>query len=270
MSALHNLRTCGPAGAAAAPAGPSKGKTVDPTNWGTAGVEPQELSIEAQKRALETWARAPYTVEMTPGRDLPLIPDALEPAPARGDKTDLKRTQKVGNTERPAPGLRCVTAWVEDASDDEAPMIKKPSKPTQADIMKRSSEPSWMPNQSRLPTPLSETMAQKVAEVVGASQRAKSQRASKVASITPLSQITPEGYLGQALRAVKRTESKKLTSKHAEKPSRHDPPSSTSSSSDSGKSSPTQSMSSSSGNGNDVGVHGGESMRASDPNLARL
>ncbi|KAG1744747.1 hypothetical protein EDB19DRAFT_1826893 [Suillus lakei] len=37
--------------------GPSKGKNVDPRNWGGVDLEESELDIEAQREALSTWAR---------------------------------------------------------------------------------------------------------------------------------------------------------------------------------------------------------------------
>ncbi|KAG1758653.1 hypothetical protein EDD22DRAFT_748131, partial [Suillus occidentalis] len=37
--------------------GPSKGKEVDPRNWGGANLEDGELDVEAQKEALSNWER---------------------------------------------------------------------------------------------------------------------------------------------------------------------------------------------------------------------
>ncbi|KAF8222008.1 hypothetical protein L208DRAFT_1324754, partial [Tricholoma matsutake] len=35
--------------------GPSKGKGIDPENWGTLRFEPSELDVNAQKEAIKTW-----------------------------------------------------------------------------------------------------------------------------------------------------------------------------------------------------------------------
>ncbi|KAG2339815.1 hypothetical protein BDR05DRAFT_950798 [Suillus weaverae] len=37
--------------------GPSKGKNVDPRNWGNTDLDESEIDIEAQREAIETWAR---------------------------------------------------------------------------------------------------------------------------------------------------------------------------------------------------------------------
>jgi hypothetical protein len=36
--------------------GPSKGKSVDPQNWGNAGLDELDLDLEGQREALHTWA----------------------------------------------------------------------------------------------------------------------------------------------------------------------------------------------------------------------
>jgi hypothetical protein len=61
--------------------GPSKGKGVDPKNWGALDLDPSELDLDAQKGALETWnvvrdmARAEEDSMTSPVKDITKMKD---------------------------------------------------------------------------------------------------------------------------------------------------------------------------------------------------
>lgn len=67
-------------------AGPSKGKTTDPREWGAAGLDEEELDTDAQRAALESWRAVKAAVETDdsdPGETSIVQERALEAVQAR-------------------------------------------------------------------------------------------------------------------------------------------------------------------------------------------
>jgi len=192
-------------------AGPSKGKGIDPRNWGAAGISPKELTFKVQSHALQAWAAEREAREAE--QCARMAKAYLDKAVAFGNKLSpkelIEHVKKHGYKQvpvKPVEDSNCTTfdikpgtnpkttkkycATVEDTSDDEAPALRVPSMPATVRAGKDTVRTS------RLPTPMSETVAKQVAGTVGVSKRTKSRRVLKVVSITLLSQIAPGSYFG--------------------------------------------------------------------------
>jgi hypothetical protein len=158
--------------------GPSKGKGVDPQNWGAAGIDSSELDVGAQRQAFEAWIAArPPTGQMNAGTPQSGIV-GLSSAPA-DSVGQLKRNERPPHIDR-----NRYKATVEEVSD--------------MDVL--------MPQASRTPfglTPLSDTMAKRVADTVEGCRSKLPVRNRVGSEIKPISQVAPDSYLGKALLGLK-------------------------------------------------------------------
>ncbi|RDB29688.1 Retrovirus-related Pol polyprotein from transposon opus [Hypsizygus marmoreus] len=156
--------------------GPSKGKGPDPQNWGAAGIRLNELDIDAQRREFAAWAAQRVPHEESGGASIaPAVPLLRETVP----KLMVKPKPKYKVT-------------MEDVTDEDEPY----------GYQERKHDIPCAPRKASRPSVMAETVAKKVAEVVETAARAKSKRASRAPSITPLSQVAPQSYLGRALGAL--------------------------------------------------------------------
>lgn len=161
-----NLRVDEPKRPVSRGEGPSnlKGKSVDPRNWGAAGIDPSELDIESQRRAFNTWASA----QNFAGGEI--APEAFAVP-----RSELHRRETPPHVDK-----KHYKATVEEVADNDAPA----------------------PRASRAVkgvTPLSDTMAQCVADTVEGCRSSKPVKARIGTEIKPISQVAPNSYLGKAL-----------------------------------------------------------------------
>ena len=84
-----------------------KGKAVDPTNWGAAGIDPNELDPEAQRREFEKYAPSrTNSPETAPPDDSWRARESTVPIPDSSDDEAADQEKSKGKARNvPAPGL---------------------------------------------------------------------------------------------------------------------------------------------------------------------
>jgi hypothetical protein len=144
--------------------GPSKGKGVDPGNWGAAELSPEEMDADVQEAALASYKVAKELLNKNEAMKKQDAPEEKQ-AQRKAKRHKITRAQK-----KPA-----------QSDDDEEPIRNKD----------RAS--------SKL-TPMSETVAERVANMV---KEKVGPKAAINPINKPANQITTNSYLGRALEEVR-------------------------------------------------------------------
>ncbi|KAG1788018.1 uncharacterized protein HD556DRAFT_1245814, partial [Suillus plorans] len=75
--------------------GPSKGKGIDPQNWGSADLEESEVDPEAQREALATWARSRTWANEGSARQTDSDNEPADPVKAAIKATEQRMTERI-------------------------------------------------------------------------------------------------------------------------------------------------------------------------------
>jgi len=141
---------------------PSKGKGIDPMNWGTVGIDSDELSVDTQEAILASW-KSTHKESIKKDKNPPLYVDQAKLKP----KTHIDHDMESENS---------VESNVQTSRKDKK--------------MGRSS--------SKL-TPMPETVANRLADAIKG--QIKPRKSSKPEH-KPVAQIAPQSYIGRVLQGV--------------------------------------------------------------------
>ncbi|OJT08771.1 Retrovirus-related Pol polyprotein from transposon 17.6, partial [Trametes pubescens] len=190
--------------------GPSrdKGKTVDARNWGAAGIPDEELSPDAQRRALDLYSvrTGSQNKDILDGydtddqREMLLYWKSLKASqldrPDAGqskDKEHAETAQTLSNVQE-----RTVTL-VRDGLHDEIAALRREIEDVRAQSQRKSS-PAATPGETRREKNAHNRKAAKATKRAGHRDSARDPETSKQKknSIYPVAQIEPGSYLGRA------------------------------------------------------------------------
>jgi hypothetical protein len=146
--------------------GPSKGKSVDPGNWGVVDLAPDKLDVGAQEAALASYKEAKELLE----KDAAMIKEQDIPVCTKQTKRNKKASRKSHEQSD------------DSASNTEQVPIKKDNRRSGSKL-----------------TPMSETVAGRVVDMVKGRVRLR-----ELLNLLnkPVNQITTNSYLGKALQEV--------------------------------------------------------------------
>jgi hypothetical protein len=150
--------------------GPSKGKGIDPKNWGALDFEPSELDLDAQRGAIENW-------------------NAIHEV----NRLDNELTLNVGQDTPKQRKKSNYHTRIESVSDEQAPKASAP-----AAANKNASLPKF--------TPMSDTLMDRIANAVKGHCHPHGRQERQGTEIQPVSQIAPGSYLGQAMTNLDRNQ----------------------------------------------------------------